>query len=224
MWEIFGPNHVWEKWQRGRGWAGAPVQKDPFIPIRRVRCPTQRNPMEPNTIYTILSSPPPRDIHLQINQKLDWHIYVCKLLSWVLKTLDNFAHNIAQLNLGCCSCGTQVLQCRSEMRFSGKQEIMRAQCSWMDWAEEMDSSVDQDLPNSCLLLPRFSCGARNLTSVVRGMLPITISWKENKVIISLDGFSSSFIWAGNPVLSVALFDITLALIFWLSISTHKASN
>ena len=44
---------------------GAAVQKDPFIPIRRVRCPTQRNPVELNTIYTTLSSPPPWDINLR---------------------------------------------------------------------------------------------------------------------------------------------------------------
>ena len=45
----------------------------------------------------------------------------------------------------------------------------------------MDASVDRDLANTCLLLPRFSCGVRNLTSVLLGMLPIAISWKENKL-------------------------------------------
>ena len=76
---------------------------------------------------------------------------------------------------------------------------------------EMDASVDRDLPNTCLLLPRFSCGVRNLTSVLLGMLPIAISWKENK-LKSRDGFSSYELHS-NPLLSVALFDITLALIF-----------
>ena len=75
----------------------------------------------------------------------------------------------------------------------------------------MDASVDRDLPNTCLLLPRFSCGVRNLTSVLLGMLPIAISWEENK-LKSRDGFSSYELHS-NPLLSVALFDITLALIF-----------
>ena len=42
--------------------------------------------------------------------------------------------------------------------------------SWMDHAQrgEVDASVDdRDLPNSFLLLPQFSCRARNLTSVAR---------------------------------------------------------
>ena len=53
----------------------------------------------------------------------------------------------------------------------------RISCSWrwggswiMDHAQrgEVDASVDdRDLPNSFLLLPQFSCRARNLTSVVR---------------------------------------------------------
>ena len=106
MWEIFGPNHVWEKWPRGRAGAGAAVQKDPFIPIRRVRCRPQRNPMEPDTIHTILSSPNPRDIHLQIHQELERSIYTCKLLSWVSK----FLLISSQLNLGSSSCNTQVPQ------------------------------------------------------------------------------------------------------------------
>ena len=75
---------------------------------------------------------------------------------------------------------------------------------------EMDASVDRDLANTCLLLPRFSCGARNLTSVLLGMLPIAISWKENK-LKSRDGFSYEL--HSKPLLSVALFDITLPLIF-----------
>ena len=103
-------NHVWEKWWRGRAGgragAGAAVQKDPFIPIRRVRCRPQRNPMEPDTIHTILSSPNPRDIHLQIHQELGRSIYTCKLLSWVLK----FLLISSQLNLGSSSCNTQVPQ------------------------------------------------------------------------------------------------------------------
>ena len=103
-------NPVWEKCHRGRAGgragAGAAVQKDPFIPIRRVRCRPQRNPMEPDTIHTILSSPNPRDIHLQIHQELGRSIYTCKLLSWVLK----FLLISSQLNLGSSSCNTQVPQ------------------------------------------------------------------------------------------------------------------
>ena len=78
----------------------------------------------------------------------------------------------------------------------------------MDHAQrgEVDASVDdRDLPNSFLLLPQFSCGARNLTSVVRNATyhhqrkHITISRKEN-----ISHQEDVFILAGCPavVLSV----------------------
>ena len=59
---------------------GAAVQKDPFIPIRRVRCPTQRNPVELNTIYTTLSSPPPWDINLRNHQEQAYNMPTMKIL------------------------------------------------------------------------------------------------------------------------------------------------
>ena len=58
----------------------AAVQKDPFIPIRRVRCPTQRNPVELNTIYTTLSSPPPWDINLRNHQEQAYNMPTMKIL------------------------------------------------------------------------------------------------------------------------------------------------
>ena len=140
----------------------------------------------------------------------------------LLKTSDIFADIIAQLNLVCSSCGTQVpLNAGQKWDFQEN----RKSCALMDGLSRGDGfKCWSGFAKFLSFVARFSCGARNLTSVVCGMLPIAISWKENKVIISRDGFSSSFIWAGNPVLSVALFDTTLALIFWLSISTHKTSN
>ena len=104
----------------------AAVQKDPFIPIRRVRCPTQRNPMELNTIYTTLSSPPPWDINLRNHH-------------------EEQAFNMPSIKI--------LVKYRKISRF---QLLLEMKC----WRKQdaradgvvMDASVDQDLPNTSLLL------------------------------------------------------------------------
>ena len=90
------------------------------------------------------------------------------------------------------------------MEFSGKQEIMRAHRRWM----QVLIGICQIPVFCCLDSPavlgiwhRWRCG----------MLPITISWKENKLKSQSDGFSSDFIWAGNPLCCLLRFLISLSL-------------
>ena len=139
---VFCSNHVWEKFPspgqkylllkscvgERAAWellVWAAVQKDPFIPIRRVRCPTQRNPVELNTIYTTLSSPPPWDINLRNHQEQAFNMPSIKILV-KYRRCENF-----QLPL--------------EMKCWRKQDN-RAD------GVVIDASVDQDLPNTSLLL------------------------------------------------------------------------
>ena len=107
----------------------------------------------------------------------------------------------------------------------------RISCSWrwggsciMDHAQrgEVDASVDdRDLPNSFLLLPQFSCRARNLTSVVRNA---TYHHQRKHISVFI---TRLFSYRRAILLLCCLLRFlikNLALIFWLAISMHRTSN
>ena len=142
----------------------------------------------------------------------------------LLKTSDIFADIIAQLNLVCSSCGTQVpLNAGQKWDFQENRKSCALNAhGWIEQKRWMQVLIEiWQIPVFCCLDSPAVLGIWHRLCAVCYLSP-SAGKKTNWSYLGMDFHHISYELA--TLCCLLRFLISLSLIFWLSISTHKTSN